>query len=263
MAPISYENNFCTEIHIKERKRDIFISFFIDKLKLRYGACIFKKNTENDFLSEKEIKYHKNTAYNRFMIRPVVLEITKIIIKEINNNNYYFIRRALCKYGVKGSKILMTPPTTPSPTSLFKEKNICNNFTNKTSIISNNFCEKDLINFKKFKLNVSNLSKRYRYITNERDIFIMNRINDKTRELFYGASIYKKKHSDDRINRNLVEKHYDTAFERLIKCPVKVPYNYFIDINKSYKFNDEDLLFNIASVIINKKNLKFKGEKIM
>ena len=95
----------------------------------------------------------------------------------------------------------------------------------------------------------------------------MARYNDKNKCLQYGASVYRKRHSDDRIDNYLIEKHYETAIERLIKCPVNIPFNEFIEINSSFDMNDEDILFSLAQLILydsnGKKRVKVKGERLV
>lgn len=272
-----------------EKKRIKFIDYMLADKKLIYGACIFKKPNKDFVMTYKNTEFHKKTAYQRLFTRPICLDIENDLDK-FNDNKEYYIKRCLVKFGVKGDKISkMNSAATPSP--IFNETyelietekkfkfgsnvRISNLYKNQqqkrtlTRYISNSSIESldsKSPEIKKFKGLMKKIPKRYRYISNERDIFIIIRYDDETGELHYGASIYRKRFADDRIDKELVEKHYDTALERLIKCPVNLSATNFIEQNCRFDMNSEDMLFSLAHFVLHnengKKRIKVRGGKI-
>ena len=258
----------------KEGNRTIFICYEIKNEILHYGACILKKN--KNLVNDLDIKHHKLTAINRLAKCPVMVGISK---ETINIKN---IRKLLFLYGVKGNRISKPNSncSTPSPKfldnydliendTIFKFGKfikIFNNVNKKT--VTKYISKKENITKKEvllFKNQVQKLSNRYRYITDEREIYILCKFNDKTHMLEYGASIYRKINKYDKLYDEDINKHYSTALDRLIQCPVKIPFYQFIEQNGSTKINSEDIMFTVKNMIFKaktgSKKIRVKGEK--
>ena len=281
MAPLEFEDFFI----ITESKRIKFIHYKLSNNNslLTYGACVYKSLSKSINMTQFEITNHKNTAYQRFLKKPVIIR-DQSIIDRITNNKMYFIR-LLCKYGVKGRKPI-TPCTTPSPhfnrdfDVLEIEKNfkfgknvnikshkqkLIRKYVSNSSIDLNSPTDHIIPEFKKFKVTLDKCSKRYRYISNEREIFIIYRYDVETGNIQYGASIFKKLFPDERITKDFAEKHFETALERLVKCPVILPFYKFIEKNNSFDFIDEDIMEELVEFILfsdnGKKRIKVSGER--
>lgn len=286
MAPDKTVNEFT----IEDNTRLKFIAYvFSEDHGLIYGACIFKKPFKEFVMSSVDINNHKNTAYNRLIKCPIVTNIKNECIKNKNNHKKLF-NTLLRNFGVRSLRIeKINMADTPSPNFnetyeiLDNEKrfkfgrNLCIYSSNKKLVplskklvkyVSNSDISNESKNWesKKLKQCIKNFPKRYRHIDNLRDIFIVIRYDDDTGYLHYGASIYRKLHPDDRIDKEFSEKHYDTAMERLFKCPVNIPFYKFIEKNGSLEMNSEDILFTLANLILyndkGNSRIKVKGDRI-
>ena len=281
MAPLEFEDCFI----ITESKRKKFIHYKLSHNNnlLTYGACIYRSLYRNINMTQIEMNNHKNTAYQRFLKKPVIINNQSIIDKIINNKMYFI--RLLCKYGVKSCNS-PTPCSTPSPyfnkdfDVLEIEKNFkfgknvnikspkqkpIRRYVSNSSIDLNSPSDHIIPEFKKFKTTLDKCSKRYRYISNEREIFIIYRYDVETGNIQYGASIFKKLFADERITKVFAEKHFETALERLVKCPVILPFYKFIEKNNSFEFIDEDIMEELVEFILyndkGKKRIKVSGER--
>lgn len=278
------------EFTIQDNTRLKFICYvFSQDYGLVYGACIFKKPFKDHSMNDFDMINHKNTAYNRLVKCPVIIN-TKSYDSIENNNITKIFNNLLRNYGVKGLRLKkINMPETPSPNfnesyeileneKTFKfGRNLSIYTSNKRLVphskklikyVSNSsISEGSKINYESRKLKscIKKNPKRYRHIDNKRDIFIVIRY-DESGYLQYGASIYRKLNPDDRITKEFSEKHYDTAMERLIKCPVNIPFCKFIEKNGRLEMNSEDILFTLKNLILynDKGNcrIKVKGERI-
>ena len=281
MAPLEFEDFFI----ITELKRIKFIHYKLSNNNnlLTYGACVYRSVYRNINMTQFEINNHKNTAYQRFSKKPVIINDQSVIDKIIKDKMQFV--RLLCNYGVKGQKPI-TPCTTPSPNFnkdfdvLEIEKNFkfgknvnikrlkqkpIRKYVSNSSIDLNSQCDHIIPEFKKFKTTIDKCSKRYRYISNEREIFIIYRYDVEKGNIQYGASIFKKLFADERITKEFAEKHFETALERLVKCPVILPFYKFIEKNNSFDFIDEDIMEELVEFILfndrGKKRIKVSGER--
>ena len=281
MAPLEFEDFFI----ITELNRIKFIHYKLSNNNslLTYGACVYRSLSKNINMTQFEITNHKNTAYQRFLKKPVIISDQSIIDKIIDNKMYF--TRLLCRYGVKGHKHT-TPCTTPSPNFntefdvLEIEKNFkfgknvnikspkqksIRKYVSNSSIDLNSPTDHIIPEFKKFKVTLDKCSKRYRYISNERQLFIIYRYDVENGNIQYGASIFKKLFADERISKEFAEKHFETALERLLKCPVNLPFYKFIEKNNSFEFIDEDIMEELVEFILfndkGKKRIKVSGER--
>lgn len=259
----------------KEGNRTIIICYEIKTEILHYGACILKKN--KNLVSDLDIKYHTQTAMNRLLKCPVMVGVDK------DTFNIKNIRKLLLIHGVKGNRINKPTSSTTTPSPRFLDNydliendaifkfgkciKIFNNVDKKT--VTKYISKKENITKKEvmlFKNQVQKLSNRYRYITDEREIYILCKFNDKTYMLEYGASIYRKYNKYDKLYDEDINKHYSTALDRLIQCPVKIPFYQFIEQNGTTKINNEDIMFTVKNMIFKKKSgskkIRIKGEKL-
>lgn len=275
-------------IVLEENTRVVFIVYDYDKNTgdLKYGGTIYTKIDKDDKLTNTDIKYHEQTALNRYHKRPVEITINKMIPEEKLPKK---IRKCFYYHGVKGerlrnidemnlqknNKLIDSYESVKSNNSVFSytDNNISPN--PKKSPISDNYF--DRFNFqmpnlqrwsrsslssiedeeeeiRKFNKKINEITNAHRYVDNKRDIFIKTNFNKETGFLNYGATIYKKNNPDDRLVEPDVTKHFFTAEERLKKCPVSISYDHILMKNDGYNFLEEDIMYNLVDNIFYDNN---------
>ena len=295
----SSDNTLSNSIILEENTRVVFIVYDYDKNTgyLKYGGTIYTKIDKDDKLTDTDIKYHEQTALNRYRKRPVEITINKMISEEKLPKK---IRKCFYYHGVKGerlrhidemnlqknNKLIDSYESVKSNSSVFSYTDTIKSPNPKKSPISDNYF--DRFNFQipylqrwsrsslssiedgeeeimKFNKKINEITNTHRYVDNKRDIFIKTKFNKNTGNLNYGATIYKKNNPDDRLVEPDVTKHFFTAEERLKKCPVSISYDHILMKNEGYNFLEEDIMYNLVDNIFydnnGRNNIKVRGTR--
>ena len=282
-------------IVLDENTRVVFIVYDYNEIdgNLKYAGTIFNKIDKNDSLTPNEIEFHKKTALSRFNKRPVEVTIDTHIQEDKINKK---VRTCFFHYGLKGERLRNIEENKELKTSNLNDSyestnSVFSNSSNtsasispKKSPISDYYF--DRFNFEipeskrwsrtslssiedeekeinKFNEKINLLRDTHRYVDNNRDIFIKTEFNKETGNLNYGATIYQKKNPDDRLTQKEASNHFFTAGQRLLKCPLTVPYDHILMKNNGYDFLEEDVMYNIVDNICYDKNgnskIKIRG----
>lgn len=228
------------KVNLDESKRIIFMVIKYNMMdgNVSYGSTIFKKPNILFTMNKEERKHHMQTAENRFNIRPVTAFINPLLE---NINVIKKVRKLLCKYGVKGRRI---NSNSDSDSSIISE--LSNSAEINFSVDDNVFPLSPVRDFES--------PKRFRYINDEKDIFIFSNYDTDENCFKYGASIYKKAFTDDRIAKSNGENHFRQAYDRFINYPTKLG---SVSLIKKYGLNygEEDLMYYFVDNILNKKKI--------
>jgi ubiquitin len=241
-----------------EGNREICISYeYLPGFgQLTYAATVFKKNSDCDELSDKDIENHEYTTTRRFKIRPVVVIVDKYLKYD---NLINTIRFEMCHGGgVKGPRLNLPDSTLVKFDDSDNES--YESFVSEISEITDDTYYNDFrVSPKTFEMKTRHL----KYLMTEfddmgdpifnREIFIAYKGRKSNGDLIYGACISLLENEEvPEIND---DSHYQTAINRLNKSPIHMriheDFKYQLSKNAVHK---EDVLYLIVDNIFDRKN---------
>tara|TARA_B110001469_G_C9543223_1_gene269710 strand:+ start:56 stop:844 length:789 start_codon:yes stop_codon:yes gene_type:complete len=168
---------------------------------LKYAASIYRKTDDPDYvLTDEERNAHHHTTGRRFELRPVIETIEQDLTYD---DMLYTIRKLMCHGpGCVGPKTRQLRSSTNEESS-----SVTSSYDGERSYA---------VAPVTFYLKTSH---RLRYITENRDIFIVFKGARSSGDVLFGASIYQI-NNGYHLSDEHAEDHFMTAESRMDKCPV-------------------------------------------
>ena len=257
---------------VVEGRRHICISYYYNSKsgELYYAATIFKAHDLNYKMTQEEIDNHEHTTTQRYIIRPAFVYTHKNMNYEylIKNIRYQMIHGPGCKgprnkYKFDYDELSEDSFLSNSSSIVSGNSGNIENIENsppKYYIDTNYYVADHIFNLKTIKYFM------YYVISNEkfqgcnktiREFMVAYKGSKSNGDLIYGASIsrrgYDENENDNYLTEEEVKSHYNTAENRLLKCPVQmnIPDEYRHQLVHTSQ-HDEDVMYCIMDRIYNR-----------
>ena len=236
-----------------EGKREICISYeyLPGTGHLSYAATVFKRNSESEQLSNRDIENHEYTTSRRFKMRPVIVVVDPYLKYD---HLIGTIRFEMCHGGgVKGPRV--NNPNTKHIIFEDSDNESNDSFVSEISETDTSF----EVTPRTFEMK----TRKLKYIMTEfddigdpifnREIFIAYKGRKSNGDLVYGACISLLE--DGEVPRANDENHYQTAINRLNKNPVHMrvheDFKHQLSKNAAHR---EDVMCQIVDNIFERKH---------